>query len=34
MRYGPGDSGFVQKGTPVSWEVRSERFVKHDFAAA
>jgi uncharacterized cupin superfamily protein len=34
MRYGPGDSWFVQKGTPVSWEVHSERFVKHYFAAS
>ena len=34
LRYGPGDSWFVQKGTPVSWEVHSERFVKHYFAAA
>lgn len=33
-RYGPGDSWFVQKGTPVSWEVHSERFVKHYFAAS
>ncbi|MBN3857144.1 MULTISPECIES: cupin domain-containing protein [unclassified Paraburkholderia] len=34
MRYGPGDSWFVQKGTPVSWEIHTERFVKHYFAVA
>lgn len=31
-RYVPGDSWFVQKGTPVSWEVHSDRFVKHYLA--
>jgi uncharacterized cupin superfamily protein len=32
--YGVGDAWFVEKGTPVLWEVTSDRFVKNYFAAA
>lgn len=32
-RYQAGDSWFVTKGTPVRWEVLSDSFVKHYFAA-
>lgn len=32
--YDVGDAWFVEKGTPVLWEVTSERFVKNYFAAA
>lgn len=27
--YGAGDGWFVEKGTPVLWEVHSDRFTKH-----
>jgi uncharacterized cupin superfamily protein len=27
--YGPGDGWFIQKGTPVVWEIAGERFVKN-----
>lgn len=30
--YKAGDSWFVEKGTPVLWDVTSEAFVKHYFA--
>ena len=30
--YRTGDSWFVEKGTPVLWDVTSEAFVKHYFA--
>ncbi|MFC0180165.1 cupin domain-containing protein [Thorsellia kenyensis] len=30
--YGPGDSWIVEKGTPVTWEVLSDEFVKHYLA--
>lgn len=32
--YGVGDAWFVQKGTPILWEVTSERFVKNYLAIA
>lgn len=32
--YGVGDAWFVEKGTPVLWDVTSDRFVKNYFAAA
>jgi uncharacterized cupin superfamily protein len=32
--YHPGDAWFVEKGTPVLWEVHTERFVKNYFGAA
>jgi uncharacterized cupin superfamily protein len=32
VRYKAGDSWFIEKGTPISWEVHSERFAKHYFA--
>jgi uncharacterized cupin superfamily protein len=34
VRYRAGDSWFVQKGTPVTWEIHTARFVKHYFAVA
>lgn len=32
--YGPGDGWFVEKGTPVLWEIHSERFAKNYAAIA
>jgi uncharacterized cupin superfamily protein len=32
--YGPGDAWFVEKGTPVLWEVTSDRFVKNYLGVA
>lgn len=32
--YGVGDAWFVRKGTPVLWEVTSDRFVKNYLAVA
>jgi len=32
--YGIGDAWFVRKGTPVLWDVTSDRFVKNYFAIA
>ncbi|MDQ7776846.1 MAG: cupin domain-containing protein [Paracoccus aminovorans] len=32
--YGVGDAWFVKKGTPVLWDVTSERFVKNYLAVA
>lgn len=32
--YGVGDAWFVQKGTPILWDVTSDRFVKNYFAVA
>jgi uncharacterized cupin superfamily protein len=32
--YGPGDAWFVEKGTPVLWEVTSDRFVKNYMGVA
>jgi len=34
QRFGIGDAWFVEKGTPVSWEVHSDRFVKNYSASA
>lgn len=30
--YGPGDGWFVEKGTPVLWDVHSDRFTKNYIA--
>lgn len=32
VQYQAGDSWFVEKGTPVHWEITSDRFVKHYLA--
>ncbi|CAI1848604.1 Protein of uncharacterised function (DUF861) [Serratia quinivorans] len=32
VQYQAGDSWFVEKGTPVRWEITSDRFVKHYLA--
>lgn len=32
VKYQAGDSWFVEKGTPVRWEITSDRFVKHYLA--
>lgn len=32
VHYQAGDSWFVEKGTPVRWEITSDRFVKHYLA--
>lgn len=32
MQYQAGDSRFVEKGTPVRWDITSDRFVKHYLA--
>ncbi len=32
--YNPGDGWFVEKGTPVLWEVHTDHFVKHYLAVA
>lgn len=32
--YGVGDAWFVEKGTPILWDVTSERFVKNYLAVA
>lgn len=32
--YSVGDSWFVEKGTPILWDVTSDRFVKNYFAVA
>ncbi|KAF1027155.1 MAG: hypothetical protein GAK40_01121 [Burkholderia plantarii] len=34
VRYRAGDGWFVEKGTPVIWEIHSARFVKHYLAVA
>lgn len=31
-QYGPGDAWFAKKGTPLLWEVTSDRFVKNYLA--
>lgn len=33
VHFKPGDSWFIEKGTPVAWEIVTDRFVKHYFAA-
>jgi len=32
--FGPGDSWFIEKGTPVLWEVTGDRFTKNYLAVA
>ncbi|OKB67433.1 cytoplasmic protein [Serratia marcescens] len=32
VQYQAGDSWFVEKGTPVRWDITSDRFVKHYLA--
>ena len=32
--YGPGDAWFIERGTPILWQVNSERFVKNYLAVA
>ena len=32
--YGPGDGWFVEKGTPILWEIHSDRFTKNYVAVA
>ncbi|MBO2006641.1 DUF861 domain-containing protein [Serratia marcescens] len=32
VQYQAGDSRFVEKGTPVRWDITSDRFVKHYLA--
>ncbi|WP_392664478.1 cupin domain-containing protein [Amaricoccus sp. B4] len=32
--YGPGEGWFVEKGTPVLWTVKTDRFVKNYLAVA
>jgi uncharacterized cupin superfamily protein len=32
IHFKSGDSWFIEKGTQISWDVHSERFVKHYFA--
>ncbi|WP_061794831.1 cupin domain-containing protein [Serratia ficaria] len=32
VEYRAGDAWFVEKGTPVRWEITSDRFVKHYLA--
>ena len=34
VSYGVGDAWFVRKGTPVLWEITSDRFVKNYLAVA
>ncbi|QCP54270.1 DUF861 domain-containing protein [Trinickia violacea] len=32
VHYTVGDSWFIEKGTPIAWEILSDRFTKHYFA--
>ncbi|WP_233849500.1 cupin domain-containing protein [Paraburkholderia sp. HD33-4] len=34
VHYKAGDAWFVEKGAPISWQILSERFVKHYLAVA
>lgn len=33
VSYAPGDSWFIEKGTPILWHVSSDTFTKHYMAA-
>ncbi|WP_179402483.1 cupin domain-containing protein [Burkholderia guangdongensis] len=34
VHYKAGDGWFIEKGTPIAWDIQSERFVKHYMAVA